>query len=485
MAFRFEKGVFMSNLRAKIQNFSRERLMLVLSVYIICQPLLDALTAWGVHAGHSITAGVVVRSLFMALGFLYAVFISAFQGKRLSLIYAGALVGYLALFMLHMLAVGGLFLCFQNLAETVKTFFAPFVLIFLYCIYKEYGFSVTTQSVGVAGAIYCSVILVAWLTDTSNTSYVNSGNGYNGWFYAANEIGCIIALAAPFTVYHCVRMAPKITKETWWKGLLIAWCLVAVAFSANFIGTKIVFYFNLLYALAGLVWMLFRLWKDRSVSNLCQTAILLALAVIILGLYPYSARKDYQDNVSDPLSEVSSEDVIARWPSELQDANEGTWLAGLVDSSPVAQKLDQILSRRLYSSAPSVEVFLEGGIGAKLLGIGYADTGAYSRQIHFMIEMDPPAILVRHGIVGFLIYCAPYFAFIVYAVIQFFKHPLQRLSSLSYCTLLYCTLTGFAIAVVAGHALVSPAVSTFVLATGMQLWIRTQEQNRESQTLKT
>lgn len=468
----------MTALRAKIQNFSRDRLMLILSVYIICQPLLDVLTARGVYAGHPITAGVVVRALFMALGFLYAVFVSEFQGKRLPLIYAGILVGYLALFMLHLLLVGGVSLCLRNVTEVVKTFFAPFVLIFLYCIYKEYGFSVTTQSIGASGAIYCSVILVAFLTATSSASYVNSGNGYNGWFYAANEIGCIIALTAPFTVYHCVKMAPGITRKTWWKGLVIAWCLIAVAFSANFIGTKIVFAFNMVYALAGLVWMLFRLRKDRSAAVLCQTAILLALAVIILGFYPVSALRDYTINVYDPYGEVPSEEVITWWPSDLQDANEGTWLAGLVDSNAVAQRLDQILSRRLYSASPSVEVFLEGGIGAKLLGIGYADDDAYSRQIYFMIEMDPPAILVRHGVVGFLIYCVPYFAFIFYAVIQFFRRPLQRLSSLSYCTLLYCTLAGFAIAIIAGHALVSPAVSTFVLVTGMQLWVRTQEQNK-------
>lgn len=469
----------MTALRAKIQNFSRERLMLVLSVYIICQPLLDVLTAQGVHAGHPVTAGVVVRSLFMALTFLYAVFISDFQGKRLPMIYAGVLICYLALFMLHMLAVGGLSLCLRNLAEVVKTFFAPFVLIFLYCIYKEYGFSITTQSIGTAGAIYCSVILVAYLTDTSNASYVNSGNGYNGWFFAANEIGCIIALAAPFTVYHCVKMVPGITKKTWWKGLVIAWCLITAAFSANFIGTKIVFAFNLVYAVAGMVWMLFRLREDRSVATLCQTAVLLALAVLILGLYRFSALKDYTDNIYDQLGEVSSEEVITWWPSELEEAIQGTWLKALVDENPMAQKLDRVLSRRLYSSAPSVEVFLEGGPGAKLLGIGYADSDAYSRQIHFMVEMDPPAIFIRHGVVGFAVYCVPYFAFIAYAVIQFFKRPLQRLSSLSYCTLLYCTLAGFAIAIMAGHALVSPAVSTFVLATGIQLWIRTQEQNKK------
>ena len=493
----------MTALRAKIQTFSRERLMLVLSVYIICQPLLDILTALGARAGHAVTAGVVVRSLFMALSILYAVFITDFPGKRLPIIYAGILVGYLALFMLQLLLVGGISLCFQNLTEVVKTFFAPFVLVFLYCVYKEYGFSVTTQSIGAAGAVYCSVILLAFLTGTSNVSYANSGYGYNGWFYAANEVGCIVALTAPFTLYHCVKMVPGITKKTWWKVPVIVWCLAAAAFSANFIGTKIVFYFSLLYALAVLVWMLFRLWKERSTAALRQVGVVLMLAVMILGLYPFSALNGYLKNVYDPIIDVPSDELITWWPSEnmpdqlpngvepgvvlneLQYANEGAWLAGLLTRSPIIQKLDQVLSRRLYSASPSVQVFLDGGIGIKLLGIGYVSTEAYGRSIRFMIEMDPLAILVRHGLVGFVLYCVPYFAFIAYAVIQFFKHPLLRLSSLSYCTLLYCALAGFAIATAAGHALVSPAVSTFVLVGGMQLWVRTQEQNKLPKAQKT
>lgn len=469
----------MTSARAKIQRFSQERLMLVLGIYILCQPLLDALTSLGVKAEHPITAGVVVRALFMAACFLYAVFISEFEGKRLPMLYTAVLVGYLVLFMLHLLLVGGLSLCFANVTEVVKTFFAPFVLVFLYCIYKQYGFAITTQAIGGAGAIYCGVILLAFLTGTSNPSYPNSGHGYNGWFYAANEIGCIIALTAPFTVYHCIKAVPTVTKKTWWKGLILAWCLISVAFSANFVGTKVVFMFNLVYALAALVWMLFRLYRERTPAVLAQVLAVLLLAVLVMGFYRVSALKQYKDETFDPMIDVDSSDVITWWPSDLQEANKGTWLAELVDENPVVQRLDQILSRRLYSAAPSVEVFLEGGIGAKLLGIGYADCDAYSRPIHFMIEMDPPAVFIRHGLVGFAIYCVPYLAFILYAVLQFFKHPLQRLSSLSYCTLLYCTLAGFAIAIMAGHALVSPAVSTFVLATGMQLWIRTQEQNAQ------
>lgn len=252
---------------ARLRQFSRERLPLILGLYIVCQPLLDILTAFGVTAGHPITAGVVVRSLFMALAFLYVMFVSQFPGKKLCLAVLGAFVAYLVLFMGYMFSLGGLSLCLRNLQECVKTFYTPFVLVFLYTIYKEYGHTVSTRSIAWAGAIYCGVILLAFITNTSFKSYGNSGYGYNGWFYAANETGCIIALAGPFVVYYCIKQIPAVTRKTWWKVPLILWALASVMFSANYIGTKIVFLFNLVFCVAALVWMLFGLYRERTVAN--------------------------------------------------------------------------------------------------------------------------------------------------------------------------------------------------------------------------
>lgn len=466
----------MKELRIKVQKFSRERLMLILAVYILCQPLIDVLTSLGANAGHPVTAGVLVRSLFMVACFLYAVFLSEFEGKGRCMAYTGVLVGYLALFMLYMLSLGGLRLCIDNVPEVMKTFFAPFVLVFLYCIYRQYGFAVTARSIGAAGGLYCSVILLALLTGTSNLSYANSGNGFNGWFFAANEVSCIIALAAPFTIYLCVQALPAVTKKTWWKGVAVAWTLIAVAVSANFIGTKIVFAVTALYCVAAFVWTLAHCVRERTRALVLQTAVLGVLCVVVIGMFFGSPLQAYLNNVYFDIMNEDSELRLVSWGEEIQRASEGTWLKALLQENETWERADQILSRRLLSASPSVQVYTEGGVLAKLLGIGYADCAAYSRSIEFMVEMDPLGILIRHGVLGFIVYCGPYLAFIVYAIAQFFKRPVQRLSSLSYCTALYSVLVGFAISAIAGHAMVSPAVSTFMLVTAVQLWVQTREQ---------
>lgn len=471
----------MQNLRARLQDASRARLPMILTVYILCQPLLDVLTGLGAEWNHPITAGVIVRSLVMVLAFLYAVFLSDFPGKRRAMIFTGAMVGYLILFMAHMFAVGGFSLCVSNLREVVKTFFAPVMLVFLWSVYRQYGYLASAEAIAWAGALYVSVIPIAEFTGSGYCSYGSSGYGQRGWFYAANEVGCVIALSAPFTIWYCLKILPTVTKKTWWKGALACWALFAVAYSANFLGTKIIFAAITLYCVAAFIWQLVQLRHERTRARKIQAAAMGVMLLLTLGIFLLnSPLLSYLIQIYFPLLHNEPEITLASWGEEIQAAAKGTWLMNLLSSNETLESIDQILSRRLLSSAPAVQVYTEGGAAAKLLGIGYANAAAYSRPMYFMVEMDPLSMLIRHGVAGLLLYYIPYLGFLGWAIGQFFKRPAQRMSSLRYCTALYCTIIGFGISTIAGHALVAPAVATFLLVVALQLWDQTQEQNRHT-----
>ena len=360
----------MSNLRAKLQEASRVRLPILLTVYILCQPLIDVLTGLGAQAGHSVTVGVVVRALVVALAFLYAVFVSDFPGKRRWMIYTGALVGYMALFMVYMFTVGGLSLCVGNVREVVKTFFAPFVLIFLWSVYRQYGYLVAAEAIAWAGGLYASVIPVAVLTGTSFVSYGNSGYGFRGWFYAANEVGCVMALTAPFTVWYCLQVLPTVTKKTWWKAVPALLAMGAVAYSANFLGTKIVFGAIALYCAAAFVWQLVTLIREPSKKHKIQAAAMAFMLLMVVFRYFNSPLQSYLDNIYGPLLDNEPEITLASWGEEIERAADGTWLYELIKANPTLKRVDQVLSRRFISASPSVQVYTEGGVVAKLLGIG-------------------------------------------------------------------------------------------------------------------
>ncbi|MBD5132948.1 MAG: hypothetical protein HDT38_00515 [Clostridiales bacterium] len=469
----------MASLRTKIRDSSRAWLPVALAVYILCQPLLDVFTGLAVQAGIPVTVGIIVRSLFMGLAFLYAVFISDFPGKKQWMAFIGALVLYLALFMAYMFSLGGLSLCVSNLRDVVKTFFAPLMLFFFWAVYREFGLLISVRAIAWAGALYASVIPISYITNTSFLSYANSGYGVGGWFYAANEVGCILAITGPFTILHCLRVLPTVTKETWWKGALAVWALAAVSISANFLGTKIIFGFTTLYCAAAFLWTLWAMRRDPGRARRLQAIVMgctLLLTVVIFLIN--SPLKRYLNEVYFPLLDNEPEITTASWNEELRAACRGTWLYEFIESNELMERIDQILSRRFISASPAIQVYTDGGIVAKLLGIGYANVTSYSRDVHYMIEMDPPSILVRHGILGFVLYYVPYLAFIVWSVVQFFKRPAQRLSSLPCCTALYCTLAGCAISALAGHALVAPAVAIFILVVGLQFWDLNHEQNQ-------
>ena len=472
------------SLLAKARQFSKLHLAALLGVDIILQPFVDILTALGARAEMSATVGAVIRAVFMILCFLYVVFICKYPGKKWCVLALGVICAYLAVFMLWMFSVGGLSLCIANAKELAKVYFAPIAVVFLYAIYREYGHMISTRAIAIAGGIYVGVILVAFLTGTSFVSYSNSGYGYKGWFYAANEVSCIIAIASPITIYYCLKQLPSVTRKTWWKGALIAFTLVSVVVAANFIGTKIAFGITLIYCLIASVWGVVMYAKRRTAEYRMRMFIFIALTVCIFVLYFFSPLQSYMSNIYMKLLHRDPELIMASWSKEIQEASRGTWLRALIDNNELVQSIDQILSRRLLSASPSVQVFLDGGLMTKLFGTGYANTEAYGRSIEFMIEIDPLGILIRQGVVGFILYFIPYAAFIVYAAVQFFRRPGQRLGSLKYCSYLYSTLAAFGISVIAGHALVSPAVSTFMVVISFNLWVYTREQNKLPRTDK-
>ena len=96
-----------------------------LALYVALQPLLDVLTSLATQAEISLTAGTVVRTLFVGFAFLYTVFCGPFPGRKALLSYLGLLTGYLAVFGLWSLVRGGMSACIVNLSEALKTFYVP------------------------------------------------------------------------------------------------------------------------------------------------------------------------------------------------------------------------------------------------------------------------------------------------------------------------------------------------------------------------
>ena len=220
-------------------------------------------------------------------------------------------------------------------------------------------------------------------------------------------------------------------------------------------------------------------------------AAALALTALLCALYPVSPLNHYVQDIYVPMSGedpeayekslaipgvVDKDRVKAN--ARLEQAAKGTWLGDLIETQPTVKKLNWLLSRRLLIIAPSAEEFTKGGAWIALFGLGYAQLPSYQRPISHLIEMEGVALLLRHGIVGFLLYYVPFLAAAAVLLFQFFRRLKARMTDFTYCSLLFSAMMACATSLIAGHTLASPSVSLMVAILYGKLMVRTSAQNQ-------
>ena len=176
-----------------------QRLLPLLSLFVLLQPIIDVFTSFGTRSGHAITVGIVIRTAVMACFFVYVVFFSRGPQRKLCVIYTLLITCYIGVFLGGALLKGGFYAAFGNFKEVIKTFYFNYILVGLFSLYKQYGFTVSDRVLAGTNLLYTGIIFLAFATGSSYYTYPVNKLGYNGWFYAGNEIGVIISILSCFS----------------------------------------------------------------------------------------------------------------------------------------------------------------------------------------------------------------------------------------------------------------------------------------------
>lgn len=444
----------------------------ILLLYILLHPLVDVLAGLGAAQGHALTVGTVVRTAALIAAALYVLLCRPFPGKKRVLWVFWLITGYLGLFALQSLLSGGVQVLAGNMIQSMKLFYFPYMLMLLWVLYRQECFLVPQWAVASACAGYCAVIFIAWLTGTSHASY-NSGHGFCGWFYAANAVSILILLTAP-TLVCCTLKRLERPGFSWEKVGLWA-SLGCLAFSATFLGTKLIYLGLLAFLGCSGLWFLVNTLRTRKKESLrCLVAVLLLLA-LLLCLYPVSPLNDYLDEVYTPMNgedqaayeasleipglvEKDREEAHRRW----REAAQGTWLGELVFHDPVVEKLNWLLSSRLIFLAPVLQEYIDGGPWVWLFGLGYEQLPQYERDVTHAIEMEAPSMLLRHGILGFCLYYGPFLVLCAWLVLRFLRRLGRCFGDYSCLCRMFSLAAALATSTFVGHTTQAPTVSMFV-----------------------
>lgn len=463
---------------------TRSRIVLFLNIFILCHPILDALTSLATRVGLPITPGVVIRTLFMGIGFLYVLFISEFKHKKWCVAYLIAVTAYCGIFILNMFRLGGLGYAIGNAPELVKTFYFPYIAATFYAAYYHLGYRVSDKILALVVFQYSFIIFLGLITNTGFAAY-SSGVGAIGWFYAGNEVSGIISILTPVAILFALKVLTGKSKKDGkaysviykiFSVLIILFC----CFGACYVGTKVAFLTVTAYLACCIVWGIVAFISNKSKANIIIIAVSCITCVIMVGSYFISPLKSNIDTVMKPTLEEIQEE-------EKKPEKEEKPIKGMIypefQKSKFYQMTNAIMSNRIYFSLPTVKQFNDSGITTKLFGIGYINLPSYKYNIEKAIEIDVLSLYCRNGIVGTILMYAPVLVFAVYIIICFFKKFKENFLSLSCCTYFYALLMGIAISTFTGHTLVAPAVSIYIAILFINMLIREKSEELKKEEL--
>lgn len=450
---------------------------------MLCQPILDVITAFQVEAGQFYTIGTIVRALFMVACFVYTVLAAGRRKKWFSLIVCLSMAFYCLIFLFLCYKRGGFSCATGNIKEVIKLYYFPFVLLAFYLFYLDVEHLIDRKILAYAGVIYMSVIFIGFVTGTGFDTYWSGGAGNRGWFHAANEVGVVIGMLAPVVVcYYSSSMANltgSIRKWITLAGGVIG--LGLVVFCSLFIGTKAVFLSVAGYVLCFLIWHIIEFVHRRQSGNRKQALMAFAMCIAMGLLYLVSPLREnvegrmtffYHKQVETSSSSApsSSQSSSSKTDSDMSGYSSADSQASKPSSSDVSgfetsllyRTANWLLSNRLNHSLPTIKTYVQSDMAGKLFGIGYVSYEGAPASIERALEMDFMTLLFRHGIVGLVLYLIPLLYFLFRVLKQVFVRFRKVWGSIWYCTYLYGLILGIGIAFFAGHVFTAPAVSIYV-----------------------
>lgn len=410
-------------------SFEKYKIYQLLAIFIVCQPIIDFLTSLMVrYVSFPLTIGIVVRALFVVAMFLYVMWYVPKEKKKISVIITIVTILYGIVFLL--VHYQGLSSVFANFRGLFKTFYFPLLLVYFMELSQYDEYRLDHKYFFYTAVIYIGVIILADITHTNFYSYQYEKLGHVGWFYAANEIGAILAILSPVAINYALKQKPVFVSIPF---------VIIYAYVVLIIGTKVP-YLGFMGSLIALfiAYIVMRNWKCMLSIGCC--------ALLSVALFPGS-------NLAENMN-IHISSLFPQGEESGPDMSEEEKITNLVLSS-----------RDLYL-AQNLQMFRESPLTHHVMGIGYLDQGEELK----VVEIDYADILICNGYVGILIVLGAFgYACIIIIRKLFSQSLLKFVFQAKFFSLAIGAVLGLGIAAMAGHVLTAPAVSFYLVLYASQM----------------
>ena len=279
----------------------------ILCIFIILCPILDIVSFLFRNAFHTnISPSTFLRPILPSFVMLYLFFK---EDKKFKIATLGIGLLYLLYAILHLgvfktIIIGSSYGGIVHEAQYLINYSYMILNLFLYLfVFKEKeAIEKLSRSILVANVIYMVSIIIAIVTKTSSSTYIE-GMGYKGWFESGNSLGSILILSL-FIILRYV-------KDKKYQKIAIPLILVEGIFLSLLLGTRVgLFGFILVVVIYLLVEVVMTLKQKGKISKrlIAGGIALLAsvlLVVITIGSTTLQRRKHLQDIENDIIDTSS------------------------------------------------------------------------------------------------------------------------------------------------------------------------------------
>lgn len=424
--------------------------------FIILQPIIDIITCLSIkYLDTTITIGIIIRTAFMIFITLLG-FIKADKKYKIGMrIYYGALLLYMAGFMINSYMKNGTDLILLQIKGLIKSFYLPIILVALIPVFKAYKIKVDKKIFNIVLMICVLTIIICDITGIGVPTYKEENKvGTMGFFYSANEISAILCLLSPF-------LASKLLDEKLkFENIIFMLLYVYTVFR---LGTKVP-YFGLIILIVSIIFACIvygiiqkkkYLYKRAGILFVCLICIYLVTGITPVGKNLITM---YGDIFLITEKRIEAKTAQQQPETEVQPQTQPQLLE-MKEFESFEELTSKSVSGRADYLKTNKETFLNGNLLDKMLGIGFVENKDGEIQELKLTEMDYFDILFSNGILGTILFAVPMLIF----AFMFIKYSIQNKNKITIdLELIYSIVMAAAVALLAGHVLVSPGVSIYI-----------------------
>lgn len=347
-------------------------------------------------------------------------------------------------------------------------------------INNEKGLQILKKSFTIMLSIYIVSIILAIVTGTSSYTYSETSTGYKGWLESGNSASAVILLA----LFVCISQIDiKKIKQKWQIFNLIT-IVVTSIYMVTTMGTRTAM-FGTFLAIGLWIVLEVLLNKNKKVFIIGLIGIILAgVGVGVFGSMTISRRKA-MDEIASKLIDVNTglpahttQDMIAIRGKIL----DGTIEEGYMSDAQKKATLELYDYANKHNLEPNdsrtqqlvYNVFLmkeQKNPVAFLFGNGYK-----TNYREMVMENEVAGIFINFGLIGFLLYLAPFLGLSIYFIVKLIKNTKlskekkQYLSNKKeYIYLLITTIFSLCLSWLSGHVFFG--TSTMIVIVSVNIFI--------------